>query len=202
MSHLFRSALPYFGSVALWQAGFNAGGFCFLAGEHYQRRSQRNRCRLAGPNGVHTLSIPLLAGKHEAAPIKSVLISYTEAWQRTHWGALQAGYGSAPYWEEYAPSLEALYQFAPPDLWAWNLACVGWVVTQLNAPLVLAEAEDWSSADVVQIPLNAMRAQSPYPQVFTERHGFLSDLCVLDLLMCQGPAAVGYLSASIAETRL
>ena len=192
---LYRAALPYFGSVALWRHALARGGFAFLAAEHYQRRSQRNRCRIVGPNGVHTLSVPLRAGKHEAQAITRVAISYEPDWQRVHWGAIRAGYGSAPFWTEYAPALEALYAQRPALLWDWNWACVTWVAERLGVPAVLAKADDWNDADATQVPLVSPEPHIPYAQVFADRHGFLADLSVLDLLLCQGPAAGGYLTA-------
>ena len=39
--------------------------------------------------------------------------------------------------------------------------------------------------------------QSKYVQVFEERHGFLPNLSILDLLFCTGPEAIIYLEKSI-----
>ncbi len=33
----------------------------------------------------------------------------------------------------------------------------------------------------------------PYVQVFAEKHGFLPNLSILDLLFCTGPEAINYL---------
>ena len=196
-AHLYRAPLPYFGSVALWRSGVRAGGFAFRQNEHYQRRSQRNRCEIATAQGRHTLSVPLLAGKHERCPVRDVRISYAEDWRKLHWATLVAAYGSAPFWAEYAPALEPLFWRKPPDLWTWNLALVTWIDTELGAGLVLAKADDWqATVDAAKVPLGPDPTLAPYPQVFADRHGYLSNVSILDLLMCRGPAAAEYLAAA------
>ena len=190
-----RAPLPYFGSVALWRAAARAGGFCFRQNETFQRRSQRNRCVIATAQGRQTLSVPLLTGKHEACPILEARVAYGEDWRRVQFTALVTAYGRAPFWEEYAPELEALYARRPERLWDWNLGLVTWVNAQLRAPLVLAKADDWQPAtDKRDVPLGPDPTLPPYPQVFSDRQGFVSNASVLDLLLCRGPSASDYLS--------
>lgn len=193
---LYRAPLPYFGSVALWRAAVLAGGFRFRENEHYQRRTQRNRCAIATAQGRQTLSVPLLAGKHERCRIREVRIAYAEDWRTAHWRTLVAAYGSAPFWNEYRHGLAPLFGRQPDLLWDWNYGLVQWVATELRSGLVLAEAADWQpTRDTRREPLGPDPTLPPYPQVFAERTGFLSNLSVLDLLMCRGPAATDYLSA-------
>ena len=195
---MLRASLAYFGSVALWRAGVAAGGFRFRENEHYQRRSQRNRAVVATPRGPHLLSLPLRAGKHERCPMREVRLSYAEDWPRRHFLTLRSAYGRAPLWAEVAGELEDLYASRPPRLWEWNLACVEWVRAWVAPALVLATADDWQpGVDAADAPwLREGRSLPPYPQVFGDRLGFLPDLCVVDLLLCRGPAAAAeYLSA-------
>ncbi len=193
--HLYRSALPYFGTVDLWRKAVASGGFAFRQNEHYQRRTQRNRCEIATPQGRQLLSVPLLAGKHEACPITQVRISYAEDWRKQHWASISAAYAAAPFWDEYCVCLEALFWRKPDTLWDWNWGLVAWVVSELNAGLLLAKADDWQpDLDTRAEPMRPQAASTPYPQVFTERTGWLSNLTVLDLLMCAGPRAASYLA--------
>ena len=192
---LLRAALPYFGSVALWRDAVRAGGFAFRQNEHYQRRTQRNRCVVATAQGRHLLSVPLSAGKHERCPVREVRIDYQEDWPRRHFQTLIAAYGSAPFWPEYSVGLESLYARRPLRLWDWNWPLVAWVAEEIDADLVLAEADDWQpGVDAAPASLQPDPSLPPYPQVFAERTGYLSNLSALDLLMCQGPRARDYLS--------
>ncbi len=190
----YRSALPYFGSVDLWRRGYAAGGFAFRQNEHYQRRTQRNRCEIATAHGRHLLSVPLLAGKHEACPVTEVRISYAEDWRKRHWASIVAAYASAPYWEEYSVGLHTAFWRKPPTLWAWNWGLVSWVRAELDPGLVLAKAADWlPTVDTRAEPLSPVDSLPAYPQVFTDRTGWQSNVSVLDLLMCRGPRAASYL---------
>ena len=194
---MFRAALPYFGSVGLWSDALAAGGFSFRQNERYQRRSQRNRTIIVNAHGRQTLSLPLAGGRNQRVQTPEVRLNYREDWPRHHWLSLVAAYGSAPFWLDYAPELEALYQMRPAKLWTWNQACVQWTRDQVAPQLVLAKADDWQAETDVQEPsLQADRSLAPYPQVFAERLGWLSNVSILDLLLCQGPAAATYLSRS------
>ena len=190
-----RAALPYFGSVGLWADALVAGGFGFRQNEHYQRRSQRNRCVIASSHDRQQLSIPLAGGRSQRGTSAEVAISYHEDWRRRHFLSIESAYGSAPYWTAYRDELAGLYARRPALLWDWNWALVAWARDQVAPQLVLAKAADWQpDSDTHEPTLGPDDALRPYAQVFADRHGWLSNLSVLDLLLCQGPAAAGYLS--------
>ena len=67
------------------------------AHENYQKGSYRNRCHIAGANGLMRLSIPLRKGKNEQLPIQKTLISYDEPWITQHWQSIRSAYGNAPF---------------------------------------------------------------------------------------------------------
>ena len=60
--------------------------------EHYQKVSFRNRCYIAGPNGIILLSVPLSKGKNQRTVMKDVRISNEENWQALHWKTLTSAY--------------------------------------------------------------------------------------------------------------
>ena len=193
-----RAPLPYFGTVALWRGAARAGGLAFRRNETFQRRSVRNRCHIATARGRHCLSIPLLSGKHEALPIRQTRISYADDWRRVHFTSLVTAYGGAPFWEEYSEVLRPLFSRKPDLLWDWNAGLVEWVASELGLGIALTTVKDFlPEVDRREHPLGPDPTLPPYPQVFTERTGFLSNLCVVDLLMCKGPAAADYLSAPL-----
>ena len=190
--------LPYFGSTVLWAVAWPGGSspVRFRENEHYQKRSQRNRTRIATSHGPLALSVPLVAGKHEACPVAEVRIRYEPDWRRKHWLSLRAAYGSAPFWPEYAPELEALYALRPDRLWDWSWGIATWVARELGAGPVLAEALPQSSDAMLREVVDYRpRPELPaYPQVFTERTGWLGNLSVVDALLCLGPETPAYLA--------
>jgi len=178
------------------------------AQEHFEKGSYRNRCHIAGPNGVQRLSIPLFKGKHQQTPVREVRISYDEAWQRLHWRSIVAAYGSAPYFEHYAAGLERFYTQNFPFLFDFNLELLQWVCAKINCKTEFLFSETFRPYKIQMPddyrglirPKQEVRPEwfqpAPYSQVFAERHGFLEDLSVLDLLFCCGKRSGEILSAS------
>ncbi|MFN0013989.1 MAG: WbqC family protein [Saprospiraceae bacterium] len=174
--------------------------------EHYQKGSYRNRCHIAGPNGLQRLSVPLLKGKHQQTPIREVRIDPNQTWQRAHWRSICTAYGNAPYFEHYAGEVVRFFEKPYTFLFDLNLestqfllAKAGWAgdvcLTETYAGLAVPNPATDSGQGVVdlrrRISPNATEpgeflSPLPYPQVFQERHGFLPDLSALDLLFCAG----------------
>lgn len=166
--------------------------------EHYQKRSYRNRCVLAGANGLLPLSVPLAKGKHQQQTITAVEIAYHQPWPSEHWHSIRSAYGKAPFFEFYADEIEAVLRARPATLFALNRALLEKLMELLQIDCTIALTESYAPApeglldlrDAVhpKAPKRPFKAL-PYPQLFLERHGFLPNLSILDLLFCTGPQA-------------
>ncbi|MFZ4634641.1 MAG: WbqC family protein [Saprospiraceae bacterium] len=176
--------------------------------EHYQKGSYRNRCHIAGPNGVHRLSIPLLKGKHQQTPIRDVRLSDAEHWQRLHWRSIATAYGNAPFFEHYEAELSVFYQKRYTFLFDFNLECLQWLAAQWNisVPIDFTETFELNSRPTgVLDARNALDLAHPtlhtprYGQVFEDRHGFLPNLSALDLLLCSGKTGMTILENAYLE---
>lgn len=162
------------------------------AAEHYQKGGMRNRCHIAGPNGLQRLSIPLEKGKHQQTPIRDVRISTAEPWQRQHWRSIRTAYGNAPYFEHYADEVARFFERPFIFLFDLNLEITDWVMRKkwgwpgewVLQNTYIQQGEWREGQDLRNGAFTA--GFRPYPQVFEERHGFLPDLSVLDLLFCCG----------------
>lgn len=169
--------------------------------EQYHKGSYRNRFHIATSQGWRSLSIPLCRGKHEQMPIDRVRMAESGNWRELHRKSLQTAYGKAPYWEDYAPGLFALYERRHELLWDFCWEALVWLCRQLNINTELrtterylpAPAEGFDDRRSAFVPSAPHTSLSPYPQLFEERTGFLPDLSALDLLLCCGPEARGYL---------
>lgn len=188
MSPLLTST-AYFPPAHWFTLAGQCGGWYTEAHENYQKGGWRNRCRIAGPNGVQLLSVPLEKGKHQKKPIQEVRISYRQEWWREHEQAIRTAYGRSPYFEYYAEDLFAVARSQPATLWALNQGLTETVLRLLHWDIPRLETEAFVSAgspDFHRLPQPAA-SLNPYPQVFTDRHGFLPGLSVLDGLFCLGP---------------
>ncbi len=200
----------YFPPVSWLSVLWQAGEVTLEACENYQKGSLRNRCYLAGPNGVQRLSTPLETGKHQQKPVREVRIAYDEPWPRQHWRSIRTAYGNAPFFEHYADELRPFFEKRFDFLFDLNLEILhfllrkfGWpgtlqFSTQYVAPGQLPAEGDFRrvfSGDLDSLP--PWFQPVPYSQVFTERHGFVANLSALDLLFCCGKQAGEVLSTAI-----
>lgn len=175
----------YLPPVSWCAVAWNSKAVELEAHEHYQKGSLRNRCHIAGPNGVQRLSIPLEKGKHRQMPIREVRIAYDEPWQRQHWRSITTAYGNAPFFEHYADGVFAFYDRKYTFLFDYNLDFLTFILQKkLGWPgeIRLTESFRPPQAGYPEAIESAIR----YSQVFEDRHGFLPDLSVLDLLFCCG----------------
>ncbi|WP_051416648.1 WbqC family protein [Asinibacterium sp. OR53] len=171
--------------------------------ETYQKMSFRNRCVVAGSNGLVHLSVPLQKGRSQRQPMKDVKISYATDWQLQHWRTIESCYGRSPFFEFYRDWLEAFYKKQPVFLADMNLEILEWVCKQtgLEKSWEVLDRETDYPIDPRAIDLRGYfmpkNFQSPercphpivYTQVFEDRIGFQPNLSVLDLLCCTGPQA-------------
>lgn len=184
--------------------------------ENYQKGSYRNRCHIASSHGVLRLSIPLLQGKHQRMPIREVQIDHRERWTKNHLETLITAYGSAPFFEEYYELFEPVYQKQPAFLFDLNLELLQTTVKAMRISCSIELSQEYERfpvpecADLRQAisPKEPQKLLGqlewnpvPYPQVFEERHGFLSDLSIFDMLFCLGPESILNLGEGLTDNR-
>jgi len=167
--------------------------------EPFQKMTYRNRYHIATANGPLLLSVPLAGGRLQRIPMQKVQIDERQNWQKQHWRSLFSAYGRAPFFEHYGPSLEALLHQRYEHLAALNKAAIEWIKKELRLPqqfILISEAAEVSAPikDLKAVAWDSLPV-THYTQVFEERTGFLPHLSILDMIMNEGPAAVGYMTA-------
>lgn len=201
--------LQYFPSVTLFIISNKFSNIVFEQFEGYQKMSFRNRCQLAGAEGLINLSIPLEQGRDQKTTLKDVRIAAAQSWQAQHWKTLLSCYSRSPWFEYYRDELERLYKTRFSFLIDWNLACFEWSISKLKLPVKVSlteqyqpvytpeEGVDWRGKLLPKnrIADSLIQGSGPirYRQVFEERTGFLPGLSILDLLFCEGKEAIRYI---------
>ena len=177
------------------------------ARETYQKGSYRNRAYLIGANGLQLLSLPLVKGKNNSQSIREVHLDARDDWARRHWQSIRSAYGNAPFYEYYADELEPHFTAPAGRLWDFNLGLLRTVFQLLQWDKTIeltAEFQRETPESIRDLRGRIRPGNHPpgtpgdppyavYPQVFRERHGFVANLSILDLLFCQGPQANLYL---------
>jgi len=172
--------------------------------EHYQKRSFRNKCMIANAQGIQALTVPLKGGKHQQQPILDVQIAYDEPWVKNHLRSIVAAYSNSPYFEHYFPQIEALYTSAGTSLFTFNLAIINYFQRVFQTKeILLSQSYEKDTLLDDRRGHNTLKNHKQlvpnirYNQVFEDRHPFIPNLSILDLLFCTGPAASHYLQEKI-----
>ncbi len=205
----YLAPIPFF---ALWKTNKKV---VIEQYEHYTKGSFRNRCYIAGPNGILRLTIPLEKGKNTQQPIKEVRIANHSNWQMQHWRSIRSAYGKAPFFEYYADEIEPFYTNKYAFLFDFGVQLTKKIKEILEIPTKL----DFSSSYELEnesktIDLRGVfkppevgdltgigMQQKPYAQVFGERYSFLPNLSIIDLIFCKGPEASLLLSQSLMDKK-
>jgi hypothetical protein len=99
-----------------WRGYFHqiakADVFIFYDDVQYDKRGWRNRNQIKSPHGPLWLTIPVHSkgAQIEHIPINKIEISWDRSWNRDHWRTIQSAYARTPYFKEYVPLLETIYQ--------------------------------------------------------------------------------------------
>ena len=177
----------------------NAGDdYIIDCGEHYIKRSARNRTQIMSANGVLTLTVPVVNANRPQTPMARMQIDYSKPWQHQHWVAIMSAYRSSAYFEIIAEQLECFYTEHHTSLIEFNIEILKVILRFMgyNKPLRLSES--YIEAAEGDIDLRSKKRQSDfvtphYFQLFSDRIPFAENLSVLDLIMSEGPMAAALL---------
>lgn len=190
--------LQYFGAIKSFLSLTKQTNCIYSSSVTYQKSLHLNRARLIGSNGPLLLTVPLIGGRDKKQFLRDVQISYSEPWQRIHWRGIQSAYRKSPWFEDYAPGLEHLFDFKEKFLLDLNLKTTQWALDRLKLKIDIMAEIDFQQpakpdADIQPYTASTKPHFPVYQQVFADRFGFISNLSILDLLFCKGPQSAGYL---------
>ncbi|SCY96760.1 WbqC family protein [Flavobacterium caeni] len=190
----------YFPSISHFVAMAQAGSVTLEVEDHFQKQTNRNRTYIYSPNGVQLLNIPIKHTKDAHQKTKDVQLETAFDWQKQHFKSLEAAYRSSPFFEyfedEFAPIFTKKHRF----LMDLNLETMQLVSKCLGMDFTFEKTVEYFH-DVPQYQDLRYLARGkkdgaqfePYTQVFGDKHGFLNNLSVLDLLFNEGRFALDYL---------
>lgn len=165
-------------------------------GEHYIKRSQRNRAQILSANGVMSLTVNVENANRPRQMIKDVKIDYSKRWQHQHWVSIMSAYKSSPYFDHYAHLLEPFYKREWRYLVDYNMEYLSTLLRLLGVDDKVNISEKYVAAREGDVDLRPKHNEGstfvaePYFQVFSDRMPFVANLSILDLLLCEGPQAV------------
>lgn len=194
MSHIFPTAyLPSIEYVSLFLKTEDASIELF---ETYQKQSCRTRTNVMTANGVQTLTIPVIKTNGNHTLTKDIEISYKESWQQVHLRCLESAYRKSAYFDYYFPYFEKIYKQKFNTLVELNDFCLKTILKIMKVKKDYSFTTDFeriSDENDYRISLSKGTNKieiKPYYQVFADRHGFIPNLSIVDLLFNEGPNSI------------
>ena len=174
--------------------------------ENYQKQSYRNRCHFYAADGKQSLSFPIThsEGTHKHL-ISEVLIDYSKPWVLQHKRAIISAYRTSAYFEYYQDELFAILDSKPEKLLDLNTRLLEFFLDKIGIKAEIRMTENYSQntdcEDLREVIhpkrpdniLEKLELNKPYFQVFAEKHGFIPNLSIMDLLFNEGPDSIIYL---------
>ena len=201
----------YFGPIQWYQKLYRYDHCLIEQYDSFQKQTYRNRCVIATANGTQALTVPiehLPLTSHPSPLVKDLRISDHNQWRRVHWNALQSAYSESPFFEYYADDLRPFFEKKYVFLIDFNEDIRQKVCELIDFKPSVEYTKEFTSDNSLQTSVifdfrDVINAKHPKPdadfeakeywQVFQHKHGFQSNLSILDLLFNMGPESVFYL---------
>lgn len=196
-------SLPYFGPISQYKELVNETKVWIEKEDNFQKQTYRNRMYVYGANGKLSLNIPIKHLPNTKVKVhqkySEVKIDNDDKWQSVHWKSLKTAYQTSPFFEFYEDELTSLFKKEYLTLFELNQDCFKTVLECLQLDLNFEYTSEYNKQPKNIVDhrdlINAKSTISipEYIQVFQEKHGFISNLTILDLLFNEGPNSVDYL---------
>ena len=190
----------YFGPVQWYQKLHRAEYVQMEQWENFQKQTYRNRCLIATTQGIQALTVPTERGG--SLLIKDTRISDHGNWRHLHWNALQSAYGESPFFEYYQDDIRPFFEQRWDFLLDFNEAIRVKMCELIDIQPKVTLTSEYSPSSKIDYR-EAIRPKHPLPdpdfepkpyyQVYQQKHGFLPNLSILDLLFNMGPESIFYL---------
>lgn len=192
----------YFPSISHYVAMLQASTITFEVEDNFQKQTNRNRMYIYSPNGLQMLNIPIKHSKEAHQKYKNIRIENDFGWQKNHFKSLEAAYRTSPFFEYFEDDFKPIFEKKHEFLLDLNFEIFELVNSALGVQLSFEKTTEYFHEVPNKTDFRTLAngkkdtfINEPYTQVFEEKHGFLPNLSILDVLFNEGRHAVSYLKA-------
>jgi hypothetical protein len=192
----------YFPSISHFVVLAHAEEVTFEVEDNFQKQTNRNRTYIYSANGIQLLNIPIKHSRDSRQKTKDVKIELHFDWQKQHFKSLEAAYRGSPFFEffeaEIRPVFSKKYEFLIDlnfEAFEIVLKCLRMKINYSKTTQYLSQTDPSKGEDFRNL-VDGKRDNSTftkYTQVFDDKHGFINNLSVLDLIFNEGKYAMDYL---------
>lgn len=189
----------YFPSISHYIAMIAAESVTFEVEDTFQKQTNRNRMYIYSPNGIQMLNISV---KHNDANnnFKDIKIDNQNNWQKNHFKSLEAAYKNSPFYEYFIDDLQPIFEKKHEFMLDLNFEIFEKINDALGISIPFEKTTEYfhevTDKTDFRYLVNGKKDTTqiePYTQVFDNKHGFINNLSILDLLFNEGRYAVEYL---------
>lgn len=198
----------YFPSISHFAVMVQSENITFEMEDNFQKQTNRNRTYIYSPNGIQLLNIPVKHSKTTHQKTKDVLIENEFDWQKQHFKSLEAAYRSSPFFEFFEDDIFPVFEKKHTYLMDLNMEVLDIVTKCLRMKLEFGKTTEYfhETENIIDFRFLAngkkdTNSFEKYPQVFDDKHGFINNLSVLDLLFNEGKFAMDYLKTQKLEVK-
>ncbi len=197
-------ASAYFPPIEYFAYLAKAASAIIEAHETYPKQTYRNRCHIYSPSGIQALTIPISKVNGNHTKTKEIEISEHSDWRNHHWKSIKTAYNASAFFMYYETELKEAMFFNTTNLMTYNTHLLNHLLNEIGIEILLKTTDiyDKKPTDVLDLrdninPKNkSSKFLNPeYYQVFKEKHGFIPNLSILDLLFNEGPNTLNYLQS-------
>lgn len=194
----------YFGPVQWYQKLNRYDRILIERHDSFIKQTYRNRCVIATPNGPLALTVPTKPQTSTA----DIQTSDHGNWRHVHWNALKSAYGESPFFEYYADDIKPFFEKRWDSLHDFNLDICHTVCRLIDIEPDISLTDHYitpeeAKKENIDDYRDVIRPKHPLPdpsfepkeyyQVYKQRHGFLPNMSILDLLFNMGNESVLWL---------
>ncbi len=198
----------YFPSIAHFVAIAKAKAVNLETDDNFVKQTYRNRTYIYGANGKLALHVPVIHSQKNRQKYRDVKIFNEEKWQDIHWKSLLSAYRTSPFFEYYEDDLLPLFTKKVDFILDFNLNTFEVICNCLQLETSIFKTTHFQKIITDKTDLRHLvnaKKETPQPfahytQVFNNKHGFISNLSILDLLFNEGPSALNYLETQTLTT--
>ncbi len=190
----------YFPSISHFVAMVKANSVTFEMEDNFQKQTNRNRMYIYSPNGVQLLNIPIKHSKDIRQKTKDVRLETAFDWQKQHFKSLEAAYRTSPFFEYYEDAIAPIFTKKHTFLMDLNFEtieivkkCLGLTFETNKTTEYFHEVPNFEDYRILANGKKDNAKFDEYTQVFEEKHGYINNLSILDLLFNEGRYALDYL---------